>query len=132
LRRPAGGWYLAPVVILMGRNTQTHTQRGGRISHKARGDGARVDIFLATLAAAYTSAVEPEGADAAITVKLRTGGDVQLSAANGNFRGAIKDPVDSAFRSLSLAQASTSPNILRNLKKIVKNTVIGVDIEGWG
>jgi hypothetical protein len=65
-------------------------------------------------------------------VKLRTGGDVQLSAANGNLRGAIKDPVDGGFRGLSLAQASTSPSILRNLKKIVKNTVIGVDIEGWG
>ncbi len=38
-------------------------------------------IFLATLAAAATSAVEPESADAAITVKSCTGGDVQLSAA---------------------------------------------------
>jgi uncharacterized protein YkwD len=32
------------------------------------------------------------------------------------------------FRNPSLAQASISPNMLRNLKKIVKNTVKGVDI----
>ena len=39
-------------------------------------------IFLATLAATTTSAVEPERADAAaITVKSCTGGGVQLSAA---------------------------------------------------
>jgi hypothetical protein len=36
------------------------------------------------------------------------------------------------FRNPSLAQASISPNMLRNLKKIVKNTVKGVDIGTWG
>jgi hypothetical protein len=111
------------------QHTDTHRERG-RISHKARGDGARVDLLGYFGGGLHLGAVEAESADAAITVKLRTGGDVQLSAANGNFRGAIKDPVDGGFRGLSLAQAFTSPSILRNLKKIVKNTVIGVDIKG--
>jgi len=73
--------------------------------------------FFAPFAAAGTSALEPESADTAITVKY-------------NFRGARKDLLDGRFGNPSLTQACISPNILRNLKKIVKNTVVGVDIGG--
>jgi len=82
--------------------------------------------FFAPFAAAGTSALEPESADMAITVKYISGVPEKTFC----FRGARKDLLDGRFRNPSLTQACISPNILRNLKKIVKNTVVGVDIGG--
>jgi hypothetical protein len=104
--------------------------------------------FVSALAVVGVSAVEPGRAEAASTVKSCTGGDVRLSAAEKqmlrlyNKERASRDlprlcvhprlqndRVYRGSRNPSLVKIPHArPYMLRNFKKIVKNTVNGVDI----